>query len=103
MEEAELLPESRQRKKSGRSMLAAWISTKASESFRLGMEKTKSEKIVEHPVYGAEDMEECKQCILLIWRLHDQRPGNRGKGRSFRMTFQNEEGSISMFRIWMDS
>ena len=35
------------------------------KAFRLGMEKAKSENVVEHPVYGSEDMEELRQCVLI--------------------------------------
>ena len=53
------------------------------ESLRLGMEKAKSENVVEHPVYGSEDMEELRQCRFdRSGRLHDKRPGDRRKGRS---------------------
>lgn len=42
------------------------------KAFRLGMEKAKSENVVEHPVYGSEDMEELRQCVLIdqIGRAH---------------------------------
>lgn len=63
------------------------------KAFRLGMEKAKSEKIVEHPVYGSEDMEELRRCILID--LEDCMTKDRGtgeKGEALCMTFQNEEG-----------
>ena len=56
-------------------------------------EMEKADKIVEHPVYGAEDMEELKQCILIDLEdcmTKDRETGE--KGEALCMTFQNEEG-----------
>ena len=69
------------------------------KAFRLGMEKAKSEKIVEHPVYGAEDMEELKQCILIDLEdcmTKDRETGE--KGEALCMTFQNEEGKYIIIK-----
>ena len=63
------------------------------KAFRLGMEKAKSENVVEHPVYGSEDMEELRQCVLIDLEdcmTKDRETGE--KGEALCMTFQNEEG-----------
>lgn len=63
------------------------------KAFRLGMEKAKSENVVEHPVYGSEDMEELRQCTLIDLEdcmATDRETGE--KGEALCMTFQNEEG-----------
>ena len=53
------------------------------KAFRLGMEKAKSGDVVEHPVYGSEDMEELRQCVLIdLEDCMTKRPGDRRKGRS---------------------
>lgn len=63
------------------------------KAFRLGMEKAKVEKIVEHPVYGSEDMEGLRRCVLIDLEdcmTKDRETGE--KGEALCMTFQNEEG-----------
>ena len=62
------------------------------KAFRLGMEKAKSENVVEHPVYGSEDMEELRQCVLIDLEdcmTKDRETGE--KGEALCMTFRNEE------------
>ena len=69
------------------------------KAFRLGMEKAKSENVVEHPVYGSEDMEELRQCVLID--LEDCMPQDREtgeKGEALCMTFQNEEGKYIIIK-----
>ena len=69
------------------------------KAFRLGMEKAKSENVVEHPVYGSEDMEELRQCVLI--GLEDCMTKDRGtgeKGEALCMTFQNEEGKYIIIK-----
>lgn len=56
-------------------------------------EMEKADKIVEHPVYGSEDMEALKQCTLIDLEdcmTKDRETGE--KGEALCMTFQNEEG-----------
>ena len=56
-------------------------------------EMEKADKIVEHPVYGSEDMEELRQCVLIDLEdcmTKDRETGE--KGEALCMTFQNEEG-----------
>lgn len=56
-------------------------------------EMEKADKIVEHPVYGSEDMEALKQCTLIDLEdcmATDRETGE--KGEALCMTFQNEEG-----------
>ena len=53
------------------------------KAFRLGMEKAKSENVVEHPVYGSEDMEELRQCVLIdLEDCMTKKTGRPEKGRS---------------------
>ena len=69
------------------------------ETFRLGMEKAKSENVVEHPVYGSEDMEELRQCVLIDLEdcmTKDRETGE--KGEALCMTFQNEEGKYIIIK-----
>ena len=69
------------------------------KAFRLGMEKAKSENVVEHPVYGSEDMEELRQCILIDLEdcmTKDRETGE--KGEALCMTFQNEEGKYIIIK-----
>ena len=57
------------------------------------IQKAKSENVVEHPVYGSEDMEELRQCVLIDLEdcmTKDRETGE--KGEALCMTFQNEEG-----------
>ena len=70
------------------------------KAFRLGMEKAKSENVVEHPVYGSEDMEELRQCVLIdLEDCMTKRPGDRRKrGEALCMTFQNEEGKYIIIK-----
>ena len=93
MEEAELLPEMATEEIMQINAESVDQYEAIQKAFRLGMEKAKSEKIVEHPVYGAEDMEELKQCILIDLEdcmTKDRETGE--KGEALCMTFQNEEG-----------
>lgn len=69
------------------------------KAFRLGMEKAKSENVVEHPVYGSEDMEELRQCVLIDLEdcmTKDRETGE--KGEALCMTFQNEEGKYIIIK-----
>lgn len=69
------------------------------KAFRLGMEKAKSENVVEHPVYGLEDMEELRQCVLIDLEdcmTKDRETGE--KGEALCMTFQNEEGKYIIIK-----
>lgn len=69
------------------------------KAFRLGMEKAKSENVVEHPVYGSEDMEELRQCVLIDLEdcmIKDRETGE--KGEALCMTFQNEEGKYIIIK-----
>lgn len=69
------------------------------KAFRLGMEKAKSENVVEHPVYGSEDMEELRQCVLIDLEdcmTKDRETGE--KGEALFMTFQNEEGKYIIIK-----
>lgn len=69
------------------------------KAFRLGMEKAKSENVVEHPVYGSEDMEELRQCVLIDLEdcmTKDRETGE--KGEALYMTFQNEEGKYIIIK-----
>lgn len=69
------------------------------KTFRLGMEKAKSENVVEHPVYGSEDMEELRQCVLIDLEdcmTKDRETGE--KGEALCMTFQNEEGKYIIIK-----
>lgn len=69
------------------------------KAFRPGMEKAKSENVVEHPVYGSEDMEELRQCVLIDLEdcmTKDRETGE--KGEALCMTFQNEEGKYIIIK-----
>lgn len=69
------------------------------KAFRLGMEKAKSENVVEHPVYGSEDMEELRQCVLIDLEdcmTKDRETGE--KGEALCMMFQNEEGKYIIIK-----
>ena len=93
LEEAELLPEMATEEIMQINAESVDQYEAIQKAFRLGMEKAKSEKIVEHPVYGAEDMEKLKQCILIDLEdcmTKDRETGE--KGEALCMTFQNEEG-----------
>ena len=65
--------------------------------FLLGNGKVKinkpAAKIIEHPVYGSEDMEGLRRCVLIDLEdciTKDRETGE--KGEALCMTFQNEEG-----------
>lgn len=63
------------------------------------MQKAKSENVVEHPVYGSEDMEELRQCVLIDLEdcmTKDRETGE--KGEALCMTFQNEEGKYIIIK-----
>ena len=62
-------------------------------------EMEKADKIVEHPVYGSEDMEALKQCTLIDLEdcmTKDRETGE--KGEALCMTFQNEEGKYIIIK-----
>ena len=66
-------------------------------AFLLGNGKVKinkpTAKIIEHPVYGSEDMEGLRRCVLIDLEdciTKDRETGE--KGEALCMTFQNEEG-----------
>ena len=62
-------------------------------------EMEKADKIVEHPVYGSEDMEALKQCTLIDLEdcmTKDRETGE--KGEALCMTFQNEEGKYTIIK-----
>ena len=58
LEEAELLPEMATEEIMQINAESVDQYEAIQKAFRLGMEKAKSENVVEHPVYGSEDMEE---------------------------------------------
>lgn len=63
------------------------------------IQKAKSENVVEHPVYGSEDMEELRQCVLIDLEdcmTKDRETGE--KGEALCMTFQNEEGKYIIIK-----
>ena len=63
------------------------------------IQKAKSENGVEHPVYGSEDMEELRQCVLIDLEdcmTKDRETGE--KGEALCMTFQNEEGKYIIIK-----
>ena len=63
------------------------------------IQKAKSENVVEHPVYGSEDMEELRQCVLIDMEdcmTKDRETGE--KGEALCMTFQNEEGKYIIIK-----
>ena len=94
LEEAELLPEMATEEIMQINAESVDQYEAIQKAFRLGMEKAKSENVVEHPVYGSEDMEELRQCVLIdledCMSTEDRETGE--KGEALCMTFQNEEG-----------
>ena len=91
LEEDGLLPE----------MAAEEIMQIIAESVDLyeAIQKAKSENVVEHPVYGSEDMEELRQCVLIDLEdcmTKDRETGE--KGEALCMTFQNEEGKYIIIK-----
>ena len=93
MEEAELLPEMATEEIMQINAESVDQYEAIQKAFRPGMEKAKSENVVEHPVYGSEDMEELRQCVLIDLEdcmTKDRETGE--KGEALCMTFQNEEG-----------
>lgn len=99
LEEAELLPEMATEEIMQINAESVDQYEAIQKAFRLGMEKAKSENVVEHPVYGSEDMEELRQCVLIDLEdcmTKDRETGE--KGEALCMTFQNEEGKYIIIK-----
>ena len=91
LEEAELLPEMATEE-------IMQINAESVDQYE-AIQKAKSENVVEHPVYGSEDMEELRQCVLIDLEdcmTKDRETGE--KGEALCMTFQNEEGKYIIIK-----